>query len=350
MSEDKRHEASHHKLSEARKRGEIAYSKDLTGAAGFVCGLVAAWATSWRSHLDVLMTLAVKPVPAGSPVYLLDRTLEMMAQGIWLAAPALVAAAVGGLVMAMIQARGVFSVDPIKFKLDKLNPAEGFKKMFSARQLVELLKMVLKMAMLLGVLVWVIRTGVSPLLGSFYAPAAEVGSPTIKLLLLLFWCAAIVLVLFGLIDFGHQYFEYMKQNRMNDEERKREFRDMDGDPHVKAELRAQRKALLQAPVNPRRGVKEASVVLTNPTHYAVALFYEEGVVELPVLVAKGADDEAFELRREAQRLGIPIMENPPLTRSLFKSVGLEEYVGEGHIEAVAEVFRWLNALKQAGRG
>jgi flagellar biosynthesis protein FlhB len=103
MSEDKRHAASHHKLSEARKRGEIAYSKDLTGAAGFVCGLVAAWATNWRSHLDVLMTLAVKPVPAGSPVYLLDRTLEMMAQGIWLAAPALVAAAVGGLVMAILR-------------------------------------------------------------------------------------------------------------------------------------------------------------------------------------------------------------------------------------------------------
>jgi type III secretion protein U len=249
--------------------------------------------------------------------------------------------------MAMVQARGVFSFDPIKFKFERLNPADGFQRIFSTRQLIELLKMILKVMVLVGVLIWVVKTGVSPLVASMYAPADETSSPTVKLLQILFWCVAVLLLVFGMIDFGHQYFEFIKQNRMDDLERKREYRELEGDPHVKAELKAQRRALQQSPITPGNGIEGASVLLTNPTHYSVALFYEAGVVELPVLVAKGEDSEAFQLRRDAQRLSIPIMENPPLCRALFREVGLRQYIGEDHIEQVAEVFRWLQSLKQA---
>lgn len=347
MSEEKRHEPSHHKLKEAKKRGEIVYSKDLTAAFGFLCGLVAAWATGWRAHLDALFDAALRLPPRGGAVDILDVIIGMIGHGIWLSLPVLAAAAVGGLVMAMVQARGVFSVDLIQFKLERLNPTEGFKRLFSLRQLIELLKMVLKIIVSVNVLIWVAKTGVSPLVASIYASADDVGAPTLKLLEILFWSAAILLLAFGMIDFGHQYFEFMKQNRMDDAEQMREHRELEGDPHVKAELKAQRRALLQSPATPYKGIGGASVLLTNPTHYSVALYYEAGVVELPVLVAKGEDAEAFQLRREAQRLSIPIMENPPLCRALFQTVGLQQYIGEEHIEAVAEVFRWLQSLKQA---
>lgn len=346
MSEDKRHKASDHKLRQAKKRGEIAYSKDLTGAFGFLCGLVAAWVTDWRVHLEALFDAALKPLPKGEggDIHVI---IGMIGHCVWLALPVLVAAAVGGLVMAMVQARGVFSMDLIEFKFERLNPAEGFKRLFSTRQLIELVKMILKIIVSLGVLMWVVETGVSPLVAGIYASAEDVGVPTLQLLQILFWCVAALLLVFGMIDFAHQYFEFMKQNRMDDAEQQREHRELEGDPHVKAELKSQRKALLQAPITPAKGMKNASVLLTNPTHYSVALYYEAGVVELPVLVAKGEDAEAFQLRREAQRLSIPIMENPPLCRALFQKVGLQQYIGEEHIEPVAEVFRWLQSLKRA---
>lgn len=348
MAEHKRHLPSRHKLKEARKRGEIAYSRELSAAAGFVCALVATWAMPWRPHLDALMTLAVAPGKApGGVAWLLSRCTDMAGHALWLGGPGLVAGAAGALLMAMVQARGVMSGDPLKFRFEKLNPAEGLQRIFSVRQLIEVLKLVLKTVALLGVLWWVLSAGLAPLLKGIHAPLSEVGQAMLGVLKVLFGAVAVLFLAFGLVDFGHQYHEHIKQNRMTDVERQREFRDLEGDPRVRAELKAQRRALLQSPAQPGLGLAGASVLLTNPTHYAVALFYAAGVVELPVLVAKGADADARALRREAQRLGIPIMENPPLTRWLFREVGLRQYIGEDHIEPVAEIFRWLQGLKMA---
>ncbi|MES2888914.1 MAG: EscU/YscU/HrcU family type III secretion system export apparatus switch protein [Pseudomonadota bacterium] len=347
MSGDKRHPPSRHKLKEAKKRGEIAYSRDLTGAAGFICALAAGWITRWTDHLKALLDLALLALPNGTTVTLMDRSLAMTEHALWLSVPALVAAAAGALMMGMLQARGVMSADPLKLRFERLNPAEGLKRIFSSRQLIEVLKLVLKSIVLTAVLLWVLQGGMEGLVKNLYAPAAAAGSATLDVLKLLFGGSALVFLLFGVVDFAHQYYEHLKQNRMTDVERKREYRDLEGDPHAKAELKAQRKALLMAPMTPNPGMAGASVLLTNPTHYAVALYFEAGVVELPVLVAKGADEEARQLRREAQRLSIPIMENPPLTRALFREVALRQYIGEDHIEPVAEIFRWLQSLRQA---
>lgn len=348
MAEHKRHLPSRHKLSEAKKRGEIAYSRELSAAAGFLCAWVAAWVTPWRAHLDALWALALAPQRVwGSATDLLAHCGEMAQHALWLVGPSLAAGAAGALLMAMLQARGVMSGDPLKFKFERMNPAEGLQRIFSTRQLIELLKLLLKAVVLLGVLWWVARAGVAPLVKGVYAPADAAGRPMLGLLEVLFGAAAVLFLVFGAIDFGHQHFEHIKLNRMTDVERQRELRDLEGDPQVRAELKAQRRAMLQAPALPGAGLAGASVLLTNPTHYAVALFYAAGVVELPVLVAKGADAEALALRREAQRLGIPIMENPPLTRTLFREVGLRQYIGEEHIEPVAEIFRWLQGLKAA---
>jgi type III secretion protein U len=147
-------------------------------------------------------------------------------------------------------------------------------------------------------------------------------------------------------DFGLQVFEYLKRQRMSKEEVKRERRDMDGDPHV----RARRRQILRELASGQGGapLAKASVVLTNPTHVAVALWYERGLTELPVVIAKALDSEALELRRSARGLRVPIVENRPLARQLYAEVGLNETIEEAHFEAVAEVLRWVRGLQTEG--
>ncbi|MBC7548052.1 MAG: EscU/YscU/HrcU family type III secretion system export apparatus switch protein [Polaromonas sp.] len=347
-SEEKTEEPTSHKLETSRKRGEIASSKDLTGAFTYLAAFLAIWlgAGYLQKHLNQILSLAFDLI--ASPKYggQTEATIvAMLVSALWVSGPILLVAALVGVLVGLLQTRGVFSVDPLIPKFERLNPGEALKQLFSTRQLGVLIQMILKVLLLVALLVGTIKMFIEPLMLGVYGVSKDAGTTGMIALYVLFGGAALVFIVLGIVDFLQQHFEYIKQNKMSKSERKRETKDNDGDPLLKAELRVLRREMVNAA--PRQGLREANVLVTNPTHFAIALYYEQGVVELPVVLAKGQDEVALQMRAEAGRYAIPIMENPPLARALYASVALGQNIGDEHVEAVAEVFRWLNRLKSA---
>ncbi len=344
MSE-KTEKATAKKLQDARKKGEVAKSKDATSAVVFVVLFGLLWVSggTFMAAIYALLEVAIDApaqVGSGKPWALLFEQLARDAARI--VVPVLVAAVVAAVLAGLAQVRGVFSFEPMQFKPERLNPAEGLKNLFSTRQLFELLKLIAKTAALGVALFVVIKTGLPGAVRTVYAEPAAAGLVGWKLLLWLCGVAALIYAVMSIADIGLQIFEFLKQQRMSKDEVRREQRDMDGDPHV----RGRRRQLARELANGQGGapLAKASVVLANPTHVAVAVWYERGITELPVIIAKGLDADAQAIKREAHKLRVPIVENPPLARQLFADVGLNEPIEEAHFEAVAEVLRWVSKV------
>ena len=241
----------------------------------------------------------------------------MLTGAFWIIFPVLLVVFVVSIVTGLSQTRGNFSTEPLQIKFERLNPGEALKQLFSTRQLGVLIQMTSKFVFLLGVLYWAVRTYMEPMVSSIYSNAENSKVVSLSAIFALFGSAAFVFLALGAIDFFQQHFEFIKRNKMSNG-RKRENKDNNGDPHLKAELRSRRKELTDGA--PSQDVKKANVVVTNPTHYSVALYYEAGVVDLPIVVAKGMDQMAFQIRTEAAQNFIPVLESPPLARSLYASV------------------------------
>ena len=341
-SEEKTEEPTRHKLREARKRGEVAVSKDLTGAVTFAAVVAALWLaspfaeTQLRRVLDAAFGVAAS---RGSRASMGPAVEQMVVGGLWIVVPLLLLAALTAVLVGLLQTRGNFSTEPLAIKFDKLNIGESLKQLFSTKQLGVLLQLLLKLGLLVALLVMTLKAFLGPMVAGVYASSGDSSAVGMTALRILFAGTAGVLVVLGLIDFLQQYFEYIKRNRMSKSERKRESKEQDGDPQIRQQLKALRREVAESPV--KLGVASASVVVTNPTHFAVGLYYEPGVVALPVVVAKGYDASAQQIRADAARRAIPVLESPPLARALFASVALGECIGEEHLEAVAEVFRWV---------
>jgi type III secretion protein U len=344
-TEEKTEAPTWHKLREARKRGEIAYSKDLTGAAGFAAAFFVLWlGRGWiAEHLQRMFGAALKVASSQNvAVDMQIAVVEILLELVWICTPILIASIVAAMTMALIQTGGVFSTEQITIKFERMSPGEAIKRLFSSRQAIEFLKMLLKLVLMVCIIFFVLKTHLAPSIQNIHNGYQNMSQVASHGLGILFAIAALSFFILGLIDYSHQFMEYIKKNRMSKTELKREQREMDGDPQLKWELRQIRKEYMVAP---KLSPTEANVIITNPTHFAVALFYEEGIVGLPVVVAKGQDSEALQIRHDARLRGIPVMENPPLARSLFRSVALGDAIGNEHIEAVAEIFRWLKSLK-----
>jgi type III secretion protein U len=339
MSE-KTEKASAKKLQDARKKGEIAKSKDATSAAVVIVLLGLMWVAggAFMAAIQALLEVAIDApaqVGSGKPWWLLLEQLARDAAKVVL--PVLIAAVVAAVLAGFAQVRGVFSFEPMQFKPERLNPTEGLKNLFSTRQWFELLKLIAKTTALGVALFVVVKAGLPGTVRTIYAEPAAAGLVGWKLLLWLCSVAALIYAVMSVADIGLQIFEFLKRQRMSKDEVRREQRDMDGDPHV----RGRRRQLA-------RELAKASVVLTNPTHVAVAIWYERGITELPVVIAKGLDGDAQAIKRQARSLRVPIVENPPLARQLFADVGLSEPIEEAHFEAVAEVLRRVSKLGAEG--
>lgn len=346
-SEEKTEAPTSHKLREARKLGDVAQSPELSGAAAFAAVFFLIWLASDFIFLQIsdffAIGLGFSPSTNGSDS--LDRNvLEMLYAFLWIIVPCLVVSFLAAIFIGLIQTRGVFAADPLKIKFEKLNPAQSIKQLFSTHQLGIFITMLVKIILLLWLLVWVLRTYIGPMIYAIFGAAFDSLYLIAIALKFLFGAAAVGFVLFGLVHYILQYFEYLKRNKMSKSEQKNETKNLNGDPAIKAEFnRLRYEAATQSF---HKNISMAQVVVTNPTHFAVALYYDPEVVEVPVVVAKGTDSSAHEIRVEAVKKSIPIIEYPALARSLYSKVVEGAYIDDEHLEAVAEVFRWLKLLKQ----
>ena len=252
--------------------------------------------------------------------------------------------AIVSIVPTMLQTGLLFSTETIRPKLEKLNPLTGLKRIFSISSTVEMGKNLVKLAIIGTMVVWLLRPEllrIDQLVGLDLMDAlSELKDQTLKLLI---GVLAIMAVL-AAADVAYQRYTYFKKMRMSKQDVKEEYKQSEGDPMVKMRLRQirferTRRRMMAA-------VPKATVVVTNPTHYAVALLYEPETMAAPKLVAKGADLIAKRIRELAEEHKVPIVENPPVARALFASVEVDQVVPPEHYKVVAEIISFVFKLKR----
>jgi flagellar biosynthetic protein FlhB len=336
------------RLSEARDRGQVAKSQDLTAATDLITAvvLIAAGGGAALAVFAGMLRRVLEGQAAGGwlDAASIRATVVWVAlQGLKVGAPALLAMALMALLGQVVQVGWHVSGEPLAPKLTRLNPFTGIGRVFSRRNLtrtgVNSVKLVL-VGIVAGTLIYRMLPAIAalPSLGLVAGmyKTARMG------LELAIWLLAILLLL-GFVDFFYQRWQHTRDLRMTRQEVKEERRSMEGDPEMKA--RRFRMARELAMHRIQQAVPKADVVVTNPTHFAVALQYDQGKMHAPRVVAKGADMLALRVRQVAAAHGVPIVERPPLARGLYWGVEVGREIDPEFYEAVAEVLAYVYRLK-----
>ncbi|HEY1230771.1 MAG TPA: flagellar biosynthesis protein FlhB, partial [Ramlibacter sp.] len=227
---------------------------------------------------------------------------------------------------------------------NKLNPLAGIGRMFSTQSLAELVKALAKSLLIGGVAWLVIRRDIDHAMALLAQPATAALPQMVSLVA--HDCAIIVsaLLLIALIDVPYQLWNHYRKLRMSKEDLRQEHKESEGDPHIKARIRSQQQQMARRRMMAE--VPKADIVVTNPTHFAVALKYDENAMGAPRVVAKGMDEVALRIREIAREHKVAVLEAPPLTRALYKNTRLGQEIPAGLYTAVAEVLAWVYRLKR----
>lgn len=339
------------KLSEAHKRGEVAKSTEVTALISLIMGtLVFAFyagdmATGLRLSLAPFFGEAhTRAFEAADMASMYREILGVISAAIILPMALVV---FGGVLGNLIQHKPIWTADRMKPKLSKISPKQGIKRLFGVMSLVNFAKSVAKLSLVAAIVVMVmwperdqlaLVTSVDP---SLILPIIQ------SLGLQILGAVVAVLTVIAILDFAYQKYHFFTSQRMTKQEVKDEFKQSDGDPKIKAKLaqiRAERsRGRMMA------AVPDATVVIMNPTHYAVALKYESEDMQAPVCVAKGIDAVALRIRDMAEENDVSVVENPPLARALYATVELDEEIPSDHFKAVAEVIGFVMRLKSEKR-
>lgn len=332
-------DATPRKLQQAREKGDVAKSQDV--ATAFI--LIASAAVflglgGWMSARLVADMRVFFEQPEALAVD--GGALQRLAFDISLKTAVILGAAFAAMTVAalaghLVQAGMLFTTEKMKPKIDKISPIAGFKRLFGGEALIQFLKTVIKVT-ILAIICWLILAPhwkeaealvrVEPV--AILPVAMEILAQLLFLLL-------IVVALVAAADYAIQRFHWLKRNKMSKQELKDEYRQTEGDPMVKAKLRQIR--MERGRQRMMAEVPNATVVITNPTHYAVALRYEPGEDAAPVCVAKGVDRVALKIREVASEHEVAIVEDPPLARALFATVEIDDPIPIEHYAAVAKI-------------
>lgn len=342
-AEDRTLAASERRLTQAREQGQAPLSRELVTAAGL--GAVALVLATAGPDLSIGLGTRLRDmlVMDAAPGVALQRAGIAWAGAV---APVLGAAALAGTAAVLLQTRFLLHAPALLPDLSRLDPRRGLKRVLGLNNTIETLKALVKAAVLVWAL-WSAALGVWPLLGATTGWTvavlfARIGRELLHATLLVAGCQAVIAVL----DVGWVRWRFAQRLRMSREEQKQEHREAEGDPKVKQRLRQLR--LIRGRRRMLAAVSKATVVITNPTHYAVALSYRRGGQGAPRIVAKGMDEVAARIREAATKAGVPLVANPPLARALHE-LPLEAEVPAEHFKVVAEIIAYVWRLRGGAR-
>ncbi len=346
-SNDERTEtATPYRREEFRKQGTVAMSREVLSV--LMMGAVAfALYGSCHTMLTQFSTLAQQYfgfLVRGEfeKTQLLEMRWGVFKSLAWMVFPVLTTAMVAGIVSSVLQVGFYFTTEPLTPKWERINPINGFNRMFSGQGFIEVIKALIKIA-IAGWVVWKFIKAEAPQVGVLYQKSTleittitliSVGKLMVSLLLFLAVIAA--------LDYAFQKFQLEKKMKMTRREAKEEFKLREGDPLIKSRIRS-----IQRKIASRRMMEEipkSTVIVTNPTHLAVALQYEAGM-QAPKIVAKGAGFVADKIKEIARANRIPIVENKPLARNIFKNIPIGQYIPRELYKAVAEVLSYVYKLR-----
>lgn len=351
MAGERTEAATPRRLQELRSQGRVARSVDLATAASLTVGFLVLQqfggdgVARLRWYMEQrFTTLAQVDLSDGGLAQLAYGAVEVLASVL---APLIVSLAVVGTAANIGQAGLLWSGRAATPDLSRINPLEGARRLFSARAFVELGKTVGK-ALLLGYLVVKSFIDSVPVLASLGTGDLTGSLPIFAgLALQLGLTAAVALLALGVLDFGYQRWEFQRSARMTREEIKEELRQNEGSPQIRARIRQQQRKLAMRRM--MHEVPRADVVVTNPTHYAVALAYRSEEMSAPRVVAKGADRLAERIKEVARQHGVPVVENKPLAQALYRGVEIGMEIPVELFQAVAEVLAYIYALRARTR-
>lgn len=344
----KTEEPSQKKLEEARKKGQIPSSRELNHffmMLGFTFFVFLLAPKLGRDVLHLLSGFLTRPEQFEMDAASVSTTLREVAFGFMalLALPFLLTFCTA-LAPAIAQRKMVISTEQIQPKLSKISPLAGFGRIFGMKALVEFIKNLLKIIVIGIICLLVVRPHLDEMRGLLASPhqlAMLEFSGRIAGATLIAVC--IFLFLLSMIDYLYQRFLIMKSLRMSKQEMKDEYKQQEGDPHIKNKLRQIRRD--RAKKRMMANVPKADVIITNPTHYAVALKYDPATMPAPMVLAKGADDVAARIRELATSNKIPIVRNPPLARILYDTTDVDDEIPVEHYQAVAKIIGYVYRLR-----
>jgi len=343
--------ASPRRLEQAREEGNIARSPELSAFAVVVAALGASWFQG-DAVLAGLKRLTARGLTVDSaalrePAAMITRLYELTSDALVISAPLLVVTVVAALVAPLAIGGWSFVPTAALPKFSRINPVSGFARLFSIRGVTELGKALLKAGLIGGVaalVLWRAKDSMLQLAGQPFETALASAGTLVMMSVL---SIAAVMSAIAAVDVPLQLWQYARGLRMTREDVKRETKETEGDPHVKAAVRAQQRAAARKRMMAE--IPKADVVVTNPTHYAVALRYEQSM-RAPVVVAKGADLLAARIRGIAEMHRVPILEAAPLARALYTHTELGENIPEKLYSAVAEVLAYVFQLRTGAAG
>lgn len=347
---EKTEKATPKKRREARERGQVIKSHDLVTALSLLLIFLAlsAFGTNMVSGLTGLLrgflgagTSLPKSFDLATMRSLLGGVILRMA---YILLIPLAAAFLGAVVFSYLQVGFLFSTKAAAPKFSRINMLEGFKRIFSTKTLVELFKSIIRLAILVkvGYDQYMLQIQMVPQLMS--GEAAFTAAQMVDMLLAMAVKLAIALAIFAPLDYLYQWWSYERELRMTKQEIREEYKLTEGNPQTKSRIRQKQRQMSGARM--MQAVAEADVVITNPTHYAIALSYKEGVNKAPVVIAKGADYLAKKIKQRAGELSISVVENKELARALYFFCDVGQEVPEDMYQAVAEVLAYVYRLKR----
>jgi type III secretion protein U len=330
------------KLREAREKGQVAQSREV-GSAAVIVTVMVVFILRFEANLDRLCAFY------GAIIEILNlpfREALPLAMGLALNAfffvtvPPLAAAPVAGIVAHTSQVGMLLAFKGAMPSLDKLSPQNWINKVFSKKALVELARTLVKVVLLGWILYSVVLDNIDPLMKSgLRTPAYFLGVFSAVMMRIFLW-VVLVFSAVAAVDFMIQKRMFTGQMMMSKDEVKREYKEMEGDPHIKSQRRQLHQEMVMN--NAIHETRKSSVLIVNPMRIAVALYYEEGKTPLPVIAAMGQGSLAKAMRKAAEEEGIPVMENVPLARDLLETGETGNYIPPELIDPVAEVMRWVN--------
>lgn len=347
FSQEKTEKASPKKRQETRKKGQVAKSTDINTAIILLIVFIFLWliggfvgeqiTNMMRFMFQEFLLLILTPESVES------LFIELSKQVVIIVAPIMLVSMLAGVLSNYIQVGFLFAPEAISMKLSKLNPIEGFKRIYSIRAIVELLKSLLKIFLVGLVAFTILWMSIDQILVLSLIPITAslefVSSLTIQIGI----AVSILLVFLAVLDYMYQRYDHEKNIKMSKQDLKDEYKKTEGDPLIKSKIKEkQRQMAMQRMM---QEVPKADVVITNPTHYAIALKYDGEKMDAPVVIAKGVDFIAQKIKGIAKQNEIITVENRPLARALYDQAEIGDEVPEDLFKAVAEVLAYVYRIK-----
>jgi len=344
---DKTEEPTQRRIEKAREEGNIAQSKEFNMAISFLTVTALLYFIGNSMAKDITKVfydyfdLNTEIIDSNLISYGMNIHVSLYLK----VAILFIGGALISLMLGLIQTRFLIAPKAVKFDLSKINPIKGFKNLFSLKKVVELLKNLAKLAVV-GILSYqIIVSNIDTVTGLVDQDITASIAFTVSLILEIMFKLGIALLIISLIDFWYQKYEYKKNLRMTKKEVKDEHKDMEGNPEVKRK----QKEFMQKIVFSRmiQEVPTADVVVTNPTHYSIAIKYEAELMGAPKVVAKGMDEIAFKIKEVARENKVPVVEKPVLARALYSQIDIGEEISEELYKPVAEILAYVYNLNKS---